>query len=655
MIPCSYKRIEDESLPDNKGVKSREKLFLTLQDIDRGFIISKLFYFLFYSSLGALFPFLSLYYKQLWLSPIQIGILLALRPSVKLVCLPLWKMVTDKFSKYKFVYFISMFGWIIGYLGQTFVCPVQLPCYVENPLTTQVAIPTTYLAPFNQSGKLLNLSTRNVTSINSWNGNDMKLIKRDRSDRYTVLPYEKFSTTDGELSAKDNEFLSRSLAKGPGPASLIVHRKLIKESEMSKKPTVGHQKEAGYHKASEREFLGEKRLLFERKKGAEKQLLQKRNENYATIEPLVLKSSSTHFSKSKSTLTKSKSKTSPHPSHDFRVHYNSLIFLTLLVIVFLTEVLTTPTLMLADSEVVQALANTESRYGDQRLLGSFGLALAALLAALWTTLWSECHYTDTINYLPCFYLFEIALAATIIISLFFKLDSPDIEGNEVNIFDGLKFFKTPRAGFFLLTIFLLGFAHSIQISFLFWFLQDLGGTPILFAVIIIVYSFAEVVMYFSSSFVVQKIGHQGTLSLALACYTARFLMYANLTDPWLVIPIELVQGLTYGGVWSIAPTYISVPEEASSMIQNILQGAYWGVGMAAGSLISGVVIQAYGVQTEFSVVAVIAFALFTVHVSLVISDRVKAIDEELAQRKQEGLDNLLAVLFKLRVNFCRLL
>jgi predicted MFS family arabinose efflux permease len=216
--------------------------------------------------------------------------------------------------------------------------------------------------------------------------------------------------------------------------------------------------------------------------------------------------------------------------------------------------------MLADSAVIQSLAETNNDYGKQRLFGSLGLALAAILVAVWVSYTSFCNYTDTINYLPCFYIFMIAIGCTVFVSLFFDFKTPERNGNEPKLLEAFKIFKSPRYAFFLFTIYFLGFAHSLQISFLFWFLQDMGGTPVLFGIIILVYCVSEVVMYFLAGYLNQAVGHQGTLCLALACYVARFLMYGSLKDPWLVIPMEMVQGVTYGGVWSVAAGYIRAPE-----------------------------------------------------------------------------------------------
>lgn len=216
--------------------------------------------------------------------------------------------------------------------------------------------------------------------------------------------------------------------------------------------------------------------------------------------------------------------------------------------------------MLADIAIVQSLVETKSEYGKQRLFGSLGLSLAAILVAVWVSLNTDCLFTDTIDYTPCFYLFEIAIGATVLVSLFVKFDRPDGEAsNGYEFLDAMKLFKNFKNGVFLVTLFAFGFFHSLHYAFLFWYLQDLGGTPVLFSIILLIYCLAEVVMYFVSGYVVEAIGQQGMICLAFACYTARYLMYSYLRDPWLVIPMEMVQGITYGGVWSIAAVYVNAP------------------------------------------------------------------------------------------------
>ena len=86
--------------------------------------------------------------------------------------------------------------------------------------------------------------------------------------------------------------------------------------------------------------------------------------------------------------------------------------------------------------------------------------------------------------------------------------------------------------------------------------QDIGGTPILFTLIVAVNCLSEVVMFFMATYFVQKIGHDAVIYTGLGCYGLRFLLYSYLQEPWWVLPLEALQGFTYGGVWTASVAYV---------------------------------------------------------------------------------------------------
>ena len=568
MIPTSYQPIgsdspsENDENPDAAVEGSQQsiwrKAIQRVRKIDKSFVVSKAFYFFFYTALGSLFPFFSLFYKQLWLSPGQIGLLLALRPAVKLVCLPLWRMVTDRFSKPKVVYFISILGWIIGYFGQSVVFPTNTPCYgysTEDPTIQAIAFstPASNVHNLTATAKSSNITTReliinnhisnylqkwdprnyqDLSKIKQTGGNllnnavkfeELK-IKNDASSRTQSLLWSQLNGHDANEGTNANIKSRADRQRGESASNSIRSEDVpIKDdSQAIKDPQKNNQLMAD---------SPEEKIVT---KGKDDGVLP-----YMTMKEM---------------------KESPKPSDDFRLKYNTWVFRTLILIVILTEIITTPTPMLADNAIVRSLVETDSEYGKQRLFGSLGLSLAAILVAVWVSLVTDCLHTDTINYLPCFYLFEIAIGATVLVSLCVEFDrSLEEEPNGYDFKDAMKLFKNFKNGVFLFTLFSFGFFHSLQNSFLFWYLQDLGGTPVLFSIILLIYCLAEVVMYFLSGYVGEAIGQQGMICLAFACYTARYLMYSYLKDPWLVIPMEMVQGITYGGVWSIAAVYVNAP------------------------------------------------------------------------------------------------
>ena len=578
MIPSSYQPIGSDSpiendehfdagTTDSSQQSKWRKAIHRLRQVDKSFFVSKAFYFFFYTALGTLFPFFSLFYKQLWLTPGQIGLLLALRPAVKLVCLPLWKMVTDRYSRPKVVYFISILGWIVGYFGQSFVYPTNLPCYgyTKEGSIIQISGLTTpspnhqlnssAKPEINITSRGLSLDSRIPYSLRKWDPrNYQDLNERKKQNGYLFnnvkstkdigniakAPFSQLNDhdanaeyTNANMKSRTDRLIQLSDTGASSPSkekSGEVHRDDLSFND-------GHQAEASSQENNDKIKRGS---IME---DPTREVIRKK-------EPDVMKP----YEKL-GQMTES-----PKPNDDFRVKFNTWIFRCLILIVILTEIITTPTPMMADSAIVQSLVETDSEYGKQRLFGSLGLSLAAILVAVWVSLTTDCLHTDTINYLPCFYLFEIAIGATVWVSLFVTFDRPLGEENVTYEFlDAMKLFKNFRNGVFLVTLFAFGFFHSLHYSFLFWYLQDLGGTPVLFSIILLIYSLAEVVTYFLSGHLVKAIGQQGMICLAFACYTTRYLMYTYLNDAWFVIPMELVQGITYGGVWSIAAVYVNAP------------------------------------------------------------------------------------------------
>ena len=577
MIPSSYQPIgsdspseNDENFdPETDEVSQQSKWRKAIQRVrkaDKSFLVSKAFYFFFYTALGSLFPFFSLFYKQLWLTPGEIGLLLALRPAVKLVCLPLWKMVTDRFSKPKVVYFISILGWTIGYFGQSFVYPTNIPCYgyaAEGSTIHEFVLSTPPSTLLNSSFKPdSNISTRELVlnshlsdSEQKWNPRNygglntkgsllksvksVKTIESGARKAESVSPRTQLNGHDAnedKMDATVEQTAADSFNQRTKTPVALSKQKLHVETIANHGLPVKDDSHAeGPHENNKIELLSD---------STEDKIIKKKGE-YG-VRPYEAKGS----------MVKS-----PRPKDDFRVVYNTWVFRTLILIVILTEIITTPTPMLADNAIVRSLVETDSEYGKQRLFGSLGLSLAAILVAVWVSLMTDCVYTDTINYLPCFYIFEIAIGVTVLVSLCVEFNRPlEEEPNGYEFQDAMKLFNNFKNGVFLVTLFAFGYFHSLQNAFLFWYLQDLGGTPVLFSIILLVYCLAEVIVYFLSSHVVEAIGQQGMICLAFACYTARYLMYTYLKDPWLVIPMEMVQGITYGGVWSIAAVYVNAPQ-----------------------------------------------------------------------------------------------
>lgn len=70
------------------------------------------------------------------------------------------------------------------------------------------------------------------------------------------------------------------------------------------------------------------------------------------------------------------------------------------------------------------------------------------------------------------------------------------------------------------------------------------------------------------------------MTLVLFAFGIRFLMYSFLTNPWYILPVELLQGVTYGIFYSNMASYAYVvsPPGSAATVQGIVGAAFEGVG-----------------------------------------------------------------------------
>lgn len=68
----------------------------------------------------------------------------------------------------------------------------------------------------------------------------------------------------------------------------------------------------------------------------------------------------------------------------------------------------------------------------------------------------------------------------------------------------------------------------------------------------------ELPFFFLSGWILKKIGHVNAMSVVLFGFGVRFILYSVLSNPWLVLPIELLNGITFGLFYSTMASYASV-------------------------------------------------------------------------------------------------
>ena len=151
----------------------------------------KSFYFLFFSAVGSIFPYLAIFFRQLLLSARQTGVLIGIRPILQLVSCSAWGLIADRSNKSKYIFLVSLVGWLCGNFSLSLVKHrVDIgPCRDNGSLTVfDNALGVVGAAPFLRN-KTFFKRAEAVKKSRTFDGNGMKRnlnyvnIKRRRIKR----------------------------------------------------------------------------------------------------------------------------------------------------------------------------------------------------------------------------------------------------------------------------------------------------------------------------------------------------------------------------------------------------------------------------------------------------------------------------------------
>ncbi|CAF3834765.1 unnamed protein product [Rotaria magnacalcarata] len=301
-----------------------------------------------------------------------------------------------------------------------------------------------------------------------------------------------------------------------------------------------------------------------------------------------------------------------------------------------------PAITLADAYTLTCLAQDTEQYGRQRMYGSLGWGLAIFIVA--TILDQSKSLTSYAcgtsgplekNYTVCFAAFTVCMIFAFITATRFQYSydtneqvpmnilnkdlkrtayPPIIPNNNertihsiindeqqihINVNETLytipdsaklmqivRLFMALKNGTFLFITWWMGCGVGLVFTFLFWHLQDLGGSPTLFGVASVINHISELFAYFFLYELIHRFGHIKILYMGLLGNFIRFVYISMITNPWWVLPFEFIQG--------------------------VLQGFHFGFGRGCGALFGGFFASYFGTDITFRAYGILCLILMLV-------------------------------------------
>ncbi|KRF11103.1 MFS transporter [Paenibacillus sp. Soil787] len=279
--------------------------------------------------------------------------------------------------------------------------------------------------------------------------------------------------------------------------------------------------------------------------------------------------------------------------------YASSSFIVLLLFTMLMYFFLMPLDPLTESLNFQTAEANGVSYGSIRTFGAVGYAVMSLVVGYATQYFG-------INSLA--FLF----AGIGIISILICLPLPDapVTGKPISLKSLRKFLGNKETIWFMLLIFIVAVPQRINDTFLGVYIRKLGGTPDMVGLAWFLAAGSEILVFALSFWWLRKGKELAIISFTAVFYFIRFFLSAWVTDPHILVYIQLLQTFTFPIFYSAAIQYLYriVPEEWRATGQTVLAILFFGVSGIVASYLGGWFYESFGGKQLYLWISGMSFA-----------------------------------------------
>ena len=218
-------------------------------------------------------------------------------------------------------------------------------------------------------------------------------------------------------------------------------------------------------------------------------------------------------------------------------HVTSLRWL--IPVVMLNAFLMAPIIPLIDSAVLSVLGDRRSLYGRQRLWGALGWGIIAPVVGV---------LIDRLGLPIAFYGYAVMMFGCLLATIGLPMRQASISGAYWRGLRGLL--GNGPWLIFLASILIGGIALSIEMNFLFLYLNRLGASKTLMGLSLALATVSELPVWFYAHWLLERIGMRKVLVLSLLACAAQGFAYSVMVNPLMILPIQLLHGLAFSASWA---------------------------------------------------------------------------------------------------------
>ncbi|GFO23406.1 major facilitator superfamily domain-containing protein 6-like protein b [Plakobranchus ocellatus] len=557
-------------------------------NISKAATTTNLFYLFFHGGKAAIVPFLTLFFRLVGLSPLEAGLIIAAKTLTGLIWAPLWARCATAYSRHRFILMFSLFMMMLTYLSMpALYTQVWKPehCQSRTRSHNDSAVGVNGLDPWVEhllhsdgSSPAPTTSTPEATHTGSTKPPVISAFPENiTQENHTAASMNSSQPTPSNSSTKKEELydlLGQVLKNVDLHSPNLTAEMLYQELE---------EKAPGNFTMEEAESMFQTIHKHEiQKRSVSDDEAKPRNQFNAELKKFGNRVSE-NLESFHSNLQKDK----------------LLLFLVILAVIVGGEIFSSPVEKVADDSWFDFLNRIDDleRYGQQRFWGSVAFVLVPIAVTV-AVVNTPCFLPYNIHhFLLHFYVFTVCMCGALVVACCYPVPPPSSSRSPSKICKSLRLALCDCRGFFLsVTLLLTGMVYASYHNFLFWRIEDLGGSELVMGFCASLTAFGEIPMLIFSNLLVKRFGHSWMVSLCLLILALRLLYYAFIPFAWAIAPVELTHGVTHTALWFAVLSHDDFNSAGSldRSLRTVLSSLYFGLGFSAGSVISGFIYYVYG-------------------------------------------------------------
>jgi len=251
-----------------------------------------------------------------------------------------------------------------------------------------------------------------------------------------------------------------------------------------------------------------------------------------------------------------------------------------------------------DNTTLHMLGGRSDSYGRVRVWGGVGWAIAALFIGYGVERW---------GLVASFYGFIGGMLVTLFVSRFLQVPRSGFAGG---ILQGLgTILRTKGWPRFLVLVFFAGLGLGAMNSYLLMYMQDIGSSGRLMGAAVSIGTVSELALFVFAPLLLSRVGPRRLIIASLFGNGIRLLAYSVTATPLLVLPIQMLHGVSFGLLFIGAVAYAAriAPPGLGTAAQGVMNTAVFGFGAFGGAVFGGALYQHLGPFLMFRIIGTVVF------------------------------------------------